>query len=338
MNEIIKGYKIVTGRMNRHHIAAYAATCAYFLVISFVPFMLIFFVISRQTQVNSTYLLNGIIEVVPIGLKDFTSTIIEEVYHKPFKVVPISIIILVWSASKFFHALTKGLNVISGAVESRSFLYLRIRSMLYIIILLVFIFAALQISVFGRTINEYIAAKMPDVKDFLDFIYPFRSILAYFGLLCILLFVYKFLPDCHYTFKSQLPGALITSTLWMFFSYIVSLYFMRSGSLMTTYGSMTGIVLAMLWLYFCMLFVLVGAELNRMIYEDPEENILFVTIDGAVQRGNEKNQRIREQIIREKAEAEGNIKGQNDRNYIIRQPDDIDIRWDDENENKENMK
>ena len=44
------------------------------------------------------------------------------------------------------------------------------------------------------------------------------------------------------------------------------------------------------------------------------------------------------ELLNPKAEAEGNMKGQNDRNYIIRQPDDIDIRWDDENENKENMK
>ena len=65
--------------------------------------------------------------------------------------------------------------------------------------------------------------------------------------------------------QTELPGALIAASGWVLFSYFYSFYINNMGSLMTTYGSLTAIVLCMLWLYFCMNIVFLGAELNSWL-------------------------------------------------------------------------
>ncbi|MGX8704657.1 MAG: YhjD/YihY/BrkB family envelope integrity protein, partial [bacterium] len=122
--------------MSEDHMGAYAATCAYFIILSFVPFVLIFIAISRRADLDSTALMNAIIQVVPSGIKSYVQMIISEVYRKPFSTLPISFIIVVWSAAKAFHALTNGLNVISKVHETRGWFYTRFRSMVIVLLLL----------------------------------------------------------------------------------------------------------------------------------------------------------------------------------------------------------
>ena len=109
------------------------------------------------------------ITIVPAGLKDYVSTIINEVYTKSYAIVPISVIILVWSASKFFHALTNGLNVISRVKETRNWFYIRFRSMILVLLLMVGIFLITMMVVFGHNIQKALIAAAPAVNAVLEF-------------------------------------------------------------------------------------------------------------------------------------------------------------------------
>ena len=62
-------------------------------------------------------------------------------------------------------------------------------------------------------------------------------------------------------------GALFTSLGWFAFSTCFSIYVDVSASFTNMYGSLTTIILVMLWLYACMYIMLIGAELNAY-FED----------------------------------------------------------------------
>ena len=138
------------------------------------------------------------------------------------------------------------------------------------------------------------------------------------------------ISDSHlvWTIRSQLPGALIVTTVWSFFSYLMDIYYKHSTNFMETYGSLTGIILAMIWLFFCMYFVLIGAELNRIIYEDPDNNFLVSTVEGFEMRTAEKDAAINERIEREVEEAR--IRAEKAEEIPSAQPEDIVIPWEDE--------
>ena len=326
LKDIMKVFGGFGRRTTEDHLGAYATTCAYFLMISFVPFFMIFIAFSQRASVDITALTDGIIAIIPSGLKEYVMTIIREVQSRSYAYVPISLIILIWSAAKVFHALTNGLNVISKTPETRGWLYLRLRSMMYVCIFFAFVAIALFISFKSKRIQE-IAMTTPWFDDLISFLYSFRVLFAYVGLIFVFLFIYKFLPNCHYTFRSQLPGALITSTVWVFFSYLMSLYYEHNRNFSNIYGSLTGVVLAMIWLYFCMWFVLLGAELNRVLYEDPDQNFMVEAVDV-----------MRDANVKKRREIENNLDEHSiwrplrddDVETEDRQPEDIDIPWEQE--------
>ena len=296
MRAMLGAVKAFNKRMSEDHMGAYAATCAYFIILSFVPFVLIFIALSRRADLDSTALMNAIIQVVPSGLKSYIQTIISEVYRKPFSTLPISFVIVVWSAAKAFHALTNGLNVISKVHETRGWFYTRFRSMVIVLLLLASLLGIMHILVYWREVMSFLQESVPSLAPVMSFLVEFRTLVGYAFLLIVFLCVYKFLPNHTYTFRSQLPGALVVTTVWTFFSYLLTVYYEHSASFLQTYGSLTGIVLAMIWLYFCMYFVLVGAEMNRVIYEDPEHNIIVDAIDDYMAKSQDKREKLEAQI------------------------------------------
>ena len=81
--------------------------------------------------------------------------------------------------------------------------------------------------------------------------------------------MYAWLPYKRQDFFSQLPGAVATSFAWSVFSYGFSVYIEYSKGMSAIYGSLTTVVMVMLWLYFCMWLLFMGAEINCYL-EQPE--------------------------------------------------------------------
>lgn len=88
------------------------------------------------------------------------------------------------------------------------------------------------------------------------------------GVLAVLFLVlYKCIPNRKASFKSQCPGALISSLAWSIFSLAFSMYLDIALAASNMYGSLTMIVFIMIWMYFCMWILLIGAEINAY-FED----------------------------------------------------------------------
>ena len=61
------------------------------------------------------------------------------------------------------------------------------------------------------------------------------------------------------------PGAVFTSVAWAVFSYVFSIYLEYASNMSVLYGSLTTLVVVMLWLYFCMYLLFIGAEINQYL-------------------------------------------------------------------------
>ena len=65
IKNIREGLAVFAARMNEDHLGAYAASCAYFLTMSFVPFVMILLAVSRGTGMDTTSIMNAVISLVP---------------------------------------------------------------------------------------------------------------------------------------------------------------------------------------------------------------------------------------------------------------------------------
>ena len=250
--------------------SAYASQSAYFIILSFIPFLLLLTSMIHLIPGIEKFASGTIITGFPGEIQSLVQGIINEVYLRSGTVVPITIVVALWSAGKGFQALTNGLNVIYDVSETRGYLYMRIRSILYTVVFLIAIIFTLVLVVFGRNIQRILYVYWPFIARIVTFVLHFSPLITICLLAFVFLLFYTYLPNRKQKLKHQLPGALLTATLWTIFSYVFSVYFAYSPNFANMYGSLAAVMMVMLWLYGCMFLFLLGAEINQMLEEKEE--------------------------------------------------------------------
>ncbi len=261
---VIRGF---LKRFNEDHVGAYAAQSAYFILLSFIPFVLLLVTLVQYTPLTQEIVTDALVGLVPTEFSSFIKGIVSEVFGKSPAFVPLSAVIALWSAGKGINSLTNGLNCIYRVEETRGYVINRLRSTFYTLIFVLAVALTLILLVFGNQIQAGIAAKFPMIAKVTSFIIGMRTFITLAMLCAVFLLIYKFVPNRRASFKSQFPGAIVSSVAWSIFSLAFSIYIDFAPGTVNMYGSLTTLVLIMLWLYFCMWIVLIGAEINSY-FED----------------------------------------------------------------------
>lgn len=249
-------------RMRMDHISAYAAQAAYFLIMSFIPFVLFLTAIVQYTPLTYREVRQAIVGVVPENLQGFVLNIVAEVFSKSAAVLPISALMALWSSGKGMQALINGLNTIYHVRETRNWLINRIYSMFYMLLFVLALIASLLLLVMGSRIHMLISDYIPFLGNIIGRILNAKTFLVFVMQFLVFLVLYRYLPNRKASLKSQVPGAFFTAAAWSAFSYLFSLYFTFFPDFSIMYGSLSTLILVMVWLYFCMNLLLYGAEVN----------------------------------------------------------------------------
>ena len=248
---------------------AYAAQAAYFFVLSLIPTILLLLTLVQFTPVTRPDVMEAVTQVFPSSVEGLIVSIVDQVYAQSGSVIPITIIVALWSAGKGVLSMTSGLNLIYENTETRNYIYLRFRASFYTVIFILAIVLSLTLSVFGNSISLFVYKHAPVLTKIMDLIIRIRTLLTLVVLTLFWDLVYKFLPNrtnlSKTTMKQQLPGAVFTSCGWLLISFVFSVYLDIFTGFSSMYGSLTTIILIMLWLYFCMYVILLGGELNALL-------------------------------------------------------------------------
>ena len=246
-------------RNMRDHVNAYAAQAAYFMILSFIPFILFLTTMIRYTDLTYNMLSDGIRTVIPANLQDFVLQLVSEVYNRNTAIMPVSLLMALWSAGKAIQSLINGLNTVYHVTETRNWLINRIYAVFYTALFGIALVGSFALLVVGTRIEKILVRNLPIMR------YVFiggRSLVVLTGLFLIFLFLYQVLPNRKVSLKSQAPGAFLVAVSWTIFSDLFSLYFKLFPEMFSMYGSLTAMIIMMIWLYFCMTFVMIGAEIN----------------------------------------------------------------------------
>jgi membrane protein len=76
--------------------------------------------------------------------------------------------------------------------------------------------------------------------------------------------IYFFAPAAKQRFSWISPGAVLAFVFWLLFSLAFSFYASNSGA-SSTYGSLAGVIIFMLYVYYSAFIMLIGAEMNQVI-------------------------------------------------------------------------
>ena len=258
----VKIIKEFSERIMGDHVWAYAAQSAFFILLSFIPFMMLLLNIIQYTPLTEEAVSSAVMSIIPEDFHGVVKTIIMEIYRRSSAILPVSAIIALWSAGKAITSLTYGLNTVYHVKETRNYFVNRLRSMLFTLFFIGAFLVTLVLMVFGRSIQQALTEYFPAVAEFTGMLLSLRTVITMAALMFTFVLMYRFVPNRKVSFESQIPGALVTTISWQILSVGFSFYLEYFPGVTRMYGNLTTMILLMLWVYFCMYLVLVGAEIN----------------------------------------------------------------------------
>ena len=265
IKQIYQNITNITAGVSADHVGAYAAQTSYFFMLCMIPIILLLLTMVQYTPVTKADVMTAVIQVFPSSVDSLITSIVNQVYNQSTGVIPITIVVALWSAGKGVLAMTSGLNCVYKCNETRNYVFLRIRATIYTVMFIIVIIFLLVLSVFGNTLNLFIAEHIPIMLGVAEKLLETRIIITPIVLVAFSLMIYKFLPNRRDKFRYQLPGAMFSAVGWMIISWIFSVYLDVFKGFSSMYGSLTTIVLIMLWMYFCMYCILLCGELNLLL-------------------------------------------------------------------------
>lgn len=258
-------------QMGKQNISAFAASTAFFLFLSVVPMLILICTIIPYTPLTEENLVAVVTDLTPDKIDPLVESLIAEVYDKSAGILSVAAIATIWSAGKGVLALMRGLNAINGVEEDRNYFLVRMVASLYTIVMLIVLILSLFIMVFGNQLVELALHRIPQLQVAVSFLMNFRFLLVWAILTMLFSAVYAYVPNEKLAIGEQVPGATFAAVVWSVFSWGFSLYVGKTDSY-SVYGSLALIIIVMVWLYFCMYIIMIGAYLNR--YFRPVNKVL----------------------------------------------------------------
>ncbi len=251
-------------KYNESSISVYSGQTAFFMILSFFPFMLFFFTLLNLTPFTEADFLAWARTIVPASLQGAMETFTGEVFSgNTGGRISITVITAVWLSSKAFVSLQKGINVMYEIKETRNYVLLRLYSILYSVVFAVLLIIVLAVMVFGKQINLRFFPSGGWLVELLNI----RLWICIPVLFVFFLLIYVFCPnkkaaEKKRSVKAQIPGAVFAAMGWIIFSGLFSIYVDKYNNYASFYGTMTTIALIMVWLYGCMYVLFLGGLIN----------------------------------------------------------------------------
>ncbi|MDQ4128672.1 MAG: YihY/virulence factor BrkB family protein [Actinomycetota bacterium] len=271
---LVDFFKLTSKEVSEDHVMAFAGNLTYKALFAIFPFFT--FLLSLLGLFNARNLVNSMIEYLSGVLSGPATEFIEN------QLVPlttsqaesaftfgaiISIALALWGVSGAFRSIMEAMNVMYEVEEDRPFWKVYGLSIFMSLAVIILMVTAFGIVIFGGAVGGGLAGAIG-----LDSVFQaVWSIVQWPIVACIVLFtfalIYYFAPAAKQRFVWISPGAVLAFVFWLVFSLLFSFYVgnFSDGSFNETYGSLAGVIILMLYIYYSALIMLVGAEMNQVI-------------------------------------------------------------------------
>ena len=179
-----------------------------------------------------------------------------------------------WASSSGVTAIMDALNVVFGVKEDRRpFWRVRLIAILLTIGLAGFVILSLGLVLYGSTIGTWVAELMGFGVAFTWMWNVLQWPIVIGLMLIVVTAIYHICPDRRVRRWSWLtPGSVFAVGMWLIVSLGFKAYVDNFGNYNKVYGSIAGVIVLMLWLYWSGMVLLFGGEINAEIEKAEAES------------------------------------------------------------------
>jgi len=174
-------------------------------------------------------------------------------------------LVALWGASRGASGLATALGSIYTKPETRSWIRRQLIAIAATLVIAVLVVVALSLLVVGPFVGHWLMDQFGYASTFDTVWSTGRWVGAGVLVMFVWALVYKWLPNTDAPFHVFTPGAVVGVLAWLGMSWLFGLYLQHFNSYETTYGTLGGAIIFLLWLWLSNIMVLVGAEINDIL-------------------------------------------------------------------------
>lgn len=249
---------------------------AFFLVLSLIPLVALIGTLASFLSIPTSTIREILVDVIPEEVSEIIANVISgRGIDVNFNMIAFMVVAFIL-ASNGTHSMIITSNEIYK-IKPNGLLKRRLKAILMAFILVTLFFFLLLIPIWGDIIIEIIGNSISKTTT-ISFIYQLFKLVQYPIILVILYYgiktIYIISPDEKIESVTTTKGAIFTTIGWILASEIYSFYIETFSNYDLFYGSISNVVILLLWVYILSYIFVLGMILNAGNYKESEERKL----------------------------------------------------------------
>lgn len=250
--------------------STYAAALTYRILLAIFPFLIFMLTLLGALGLSDFFdwLLEQAQSAFPSDLYSQFETIVQQVQGGANGgLLSIGLVTALWAASGGVRSVMHAINVAFDVKEERSILKKYPMSLVFTIGLAAILIVAVGFMLLGPQAMEWLAGHIGLGSVFVT-VWTWLRIPVAIGLMMLAVaLIYYFFPNVDQPFKLVSPGSVIAVLAWVLATIGFSIYISNFANYNATYGSLGGVIVLLLYIYISSAVLLLGAEINAVIYK-----------------------------------------------------------------------
>jgi membrane protein len=255
----------------------HAGNLAYLALVSLFPFVIVAAAVARlfgQTEEGMNAVI-ALLQTMPPNVADVLSKPIADVLSaRSGGLLWLGAVVGLWTTGSFIETIRDIIRRAYGVQSTRPFWEYRLAAIGIIIGSVVLAMVAFSVSILLTTMQEFVVQNMRGGEDLagLFTLLRFAPAFVLFGSLYMLFLA---LTPKRYRRKGcrRWPGPAFVTVWWLATTALLPTALSSLGGYDMTYGSLAGVIIALVFFFVIGLGVVMGAELNAALAETPEERL-----------------------------------------------------------------
>ena len=260
------------GIINKSDVRVLPGTIAFFLFMSIVPIIMLGTFIFSRFSFELINFVDIFKEIIPSDVYKLLGPIISNI--KFGNLSGWYIILGLVLASNGTHSIILASNKLYG-IENKSYIYRRIKALIMILAVSTVFFLILFVLGFGNGILKFILS-LDIFSEIGSTIYNafiiFKWPIAFVIIALLIKVLYTLAPDKKIPSKYVDSGVIFTTIGWIISTAIYSYYANNVANYDVIYGSLSSIIVLLIWVYVMSYILVLGIAINTNIYELESKN------------------------------------------------------------------
>jgi membrane protein len=251
----------------------HAGNLAYLALLSIFPFVIVAAAIARlfgQTE-EGMAAVNGLLQTMPKDVAEVLRRPIRDVIEaRSGGLLWLGALIGLWTTGSFIETIRDIIRRAYGVSFSRPFWEYRLGSAGMIIASVILAMIAFAASILLSGVQQFIVRLIPGADDVVGLLTLLRAAPALVLFLSLYLLFYTLTPK-RYRIGAcpKWPGAAFVAGWWVLTTALLPVTLANLGGYDLTYGSLAGVMIALIFFFVIGLGLVIGAELNAALAETP---------------------------------------------------------------------